>query len=86
MITKQEIEQWLSELTRLADFEKTGSGDGDWRWKCGDPGTQDRLGLSKQAAASLSLPHEQLMAIVRQHAHVCCDCEILFNFDREEAR
>jgi hypothetical protein len=75
---------WVGKISVLMDWRRTGPGDGDWKWRCGDG--RDRFALSRRAAAELGLNFDDMLAIARQAHHICCDCEIVFNDElRREA-
>lgn len=85
-ITAEVYTAWLDHLYELMDWRKSGPGEGDYEWKCGDPGTGDGFALAKQAAADIGQPFDALKAEADRKGRAGCDCELLFNCDERDSR
>ena len=70
---------WLDKLYDLMDWQR--DENGETTWHCGDPATQDRLGLARQAADALGADFNVMLAQARELSGAHCDCEIIFNCD-----
>lgn len=71
---------WLDKLYNLMEW-KADPDPMKTTWRCGDPETQDRLALAKQAAAAVGGAFDVLLAQARELSGAHCDCEIIFNCD-----
>lgn len=80
-VSEETYSGWLDALYRLVNLREE---DNRWVWDCGDPDTEDWMGLARQAAEQVGAPFGELLGVARRHGSACCDCELLLNCDPDD--
>jgi hypothetical protein len=70
--------EFLGRLEQRLEFRERSDKPGDYEWLCGKDG--DPFAYAREVLTAMGLQSKASLANIRVQRHVCCDCEIVFNF------